>query len=56
MPKSCNTCTHKAMFEANNKPCEFSKSCVCVNGSEHTNEEQLAKAMAWATGRMYQPK
>jgi hypothetical protein len=56
MSKSCNTCTHVKMFEANKKPCSFSKSCVCVNGSEHTSEKQLSDALAWAKGRMYEPK
>jgi hypothetical protein len=48
MSKSCSSCVHVKLKESTGKPCQFSRLCVCVNGSEHTSASELDGALAWA--------
>ena len=46
--KSCSSCVHIKLKTTFQKPCEFSKLCVCVNGSEYVSKSEQNKAIEWA--------
>lgn len=48
MDKICLGCVHIELKTTFQKPCEFSKLCVCVNGSEYVSESEQNKAIEWA--------